>query len=406
MRRSTAAARARRLPKPPSRVTRARLGTLAGITALAVVASALALGPPTVDFFSAKKAPSWEFVEFSRMSRLRAFLTGRPIGSGMELASPAREITDVKFGGHDHVLVVAPLKGGGICTSWSGPYFGSSCGPIDRGNPLEVQLGHAGNDLPIAVDGIVTSRAGTELRVRFQDGTSTTVPVVWVSKPIDAGFFLYPLAVANRRAGHYPDVVQLLSGNGKPVATREVHVTHFQRLPSRSVPGFGRMAVPPQAIFAKRRLLFQVTTSVPTLRGIRRTHLGFWIAPRRGGGTCTWTNGAGLFGCPRPAMSYRTPLPIAPNFYEDALCCQVGSGVARVELRFQDGDRIELRPKQSYLLASIPPAHYARGHRLTEEVAYNSAGKVLQVRTFSPTKLGQYPCAHPSVRLFGVRLCR
>ncbi len=394
-----------RLAQPPARVTRGRLGVFAGLAALVVVASALALGSPTVDFFSAKKAPSWEFVNFGRLSRLQAYLTGRRLGNGMQLAAPAREITDVKFGGKDHVLVVAPLKGGGICSSWSGGYLGSSCGELDRGNPLEPHLVRAGIAQIIAVDGIVNSHAASELRVVFQDGTTATIPVVYVSKPIDAGFFLFPLPAANRHGGHYPYELQLLAADGKPIVTRAVYVTFPKPLAVHTVPGFGPMVVPRQAIFSRRRLLFHVSTAVPTTRGIRRGTLGLWIAPKTGGGTCIWTSGAGLFGCNQHRVSYGAALPVEPDFYGDTICCEVGPDVARVELRFQDGKRLELHPKAGYLLASIPLSHYVRGHRMTEEVAYNRAGAVIQVRTLSPNKVGEYPCAHPSVRKFGMMLC-
>jgi hypothetical protein len=300
---------------------------------------------------------------------------------------------------------VAPLANGGLCRSWSGPYLGSTCGPAQRNKPLEFGLSGDGSG-PIAVDGVVFRHAATLLRIRYQDGTTNEIPVVWVSPPIDAGFFLYPISSAQRHPGHYPEALELLDSNGDTIATVKLPHDAPQHQQVHTIRGFGRMAVPRQALYAKRRLLFQVTAPEPRLTSVGAPHhIGLWIAPARGGGTCMWTNGSGLFGCTPHRVDYHMPLPIQPDFYSGTLCCQVGVGVARVELRFQDGTRIELHPKDSYLLATIPLTHYAPGHRLTEEVAYSRAGHVIGTRPLSPTKPGVYPCSRPSIHIAGLTLC-
>jgi hypothetical protein len=174
------------------------------------------------------------------------------------------------------------------------------------------------------------------------------------------------------------------------------------------VPGFGHVLVPRQAIYAKRQLLFQVAITVPRVGGTNaHRRAGLWIAPAHGGGTCWWEasgGGGGSSGCGAEPRIL-APLPIRPDFYEGTLCCQVGANVARIELRFEDGDRIELHPRAEFILAAIPLRHYTRGHRLEEEVAFSASGKAIATRSVATKRPGMYPCARPSVLLYGFKMC-
>jgi hypothetical protein len=393
-----------------------RIAVLAVLAILVVfAASAFALGVrPTVNFFSANKGPSWAFVSYERSAKLAQFFSGvkRP---GITLAAPARQITVVRFEGRDHALVVAPLKGGSYCYSWRGPYLSGNCltsRPSPASKQIDVQVPGDGSG-PIDLYGSFVQSAGATLEVSFQDGATAQIPAVWVSAPISAGFFLYNIPSAHRRAGHVPISLSLLDGNGHVLASAKLPTFVGARAKRifRNVPGFGLEDIPPEAIYARRQLLFQATTTtilhLATGVTTRRQRVGLWIAPSTSGGTCMWEGSfmsGGISGCGQ-GPQLRSPLAIAPNFYEDTLCCQVGAGVARIELRFRDGDRIELHPKQTYILTAIPLRHFTRGHRLDEEVAYNRAGKVLATRTIQTNKPGMYPCAKPNVLIDGVKMC-
>src|SRR5205823_628048 len=52
------------------------------------------------------------------------------------------------------------------------------------------------------------------VEVQFEDGSSVTIPVVWVSAPIDAGFFGYEVPAAHLRVGARPTLLILHDAKG------------------------------------------------------------------------------------------------------------------------------------------------------------------------------------------------
>jgi hypothetical protein len=122
------------------------------------------------------------------------------------------------------VLLVAPTREGGFCTSLSGPYGGTSC-PLtavvrgDVGVLAPDMVGDAGG--PILFDGYFTVPSAARLQVTYQDGERATIPFVSVTSPIRAGFFLYDLTT-HRRAGHRPAVVTLFDTRGRQLAERQL----------------------------------------------------------------------------------------------------------------------------------------------------------------------------------------
>jgi hypothetical protein len=78
-----------------------------------------------------------------------------------------------------------------------------------------------------------------------------------------------------------------------------------------------------------------------------------------------------------------------------------------VEARFQDGTRVQLTPKDGYLLWAVPASHWQLGHRIVSLVEYDRAGRVL-VRDHVQAPAGQrdvYPCAKPRSYGYGVTMC-
>ena len=88
-----------------------------------------------------------------------------------------------------------------------------------------------------------------------------------------------------------------------------------------------------------------------------------------------------------------------------ALCCTVGRDVARVEVRFEDGDRAELTPMRSYLLWPIPSRHYPVGTRLVEMVGFDAQGHQVGSRQMPTDQRGLYPCTKPKDYGYGVSMC-
>jgi hypothetical protein len=67
---------------------------------------------------------------------------------------------------------------------------------------------------PVLIDGSTTLDDAASVEVLFEDGSSVTISVVWVSAPIDAGFFGYEVPAAHLRVGARPTLVVLRDADG------------------------------------------------------------------------------------------------------------------------------------------------------------------------------------------------
>jgi hypothetical protein len=187
-------------------------------TGFAVTYPMLALGPGSpsppartrINFFEAAQGPAAAFSSLHHPGLSSPAFQVR-------IAARARRIASLYLKGRDHVLLVAPTKGGGFCTSLSGPYGGTGC-PLTgklRASRGVLDPGTTGDASgPILFDGHFTVAHVARLLVTYQDGATGTIPFVWVSKPISAGFFVYDLS-AHRRPGHRPIALSLFDTHGK-----------------------------------------------------------------------------------------------------------------------------------------------------------------------------------------------
>jgi hypothetical protein len=91
---------------------------------------------------------------------------------------------------------------------------------------------------PVLIDGSTTLHDAASVEVRFEDGSSVTVPVVWVSAPIDAGFFGYEVPPAHLRVGARPNLLVLhdASGNELRRDSSVFEVPDFRQGPSTGLP--------------------------------------------------------------------------------------------------------------------------------------------------------------------------
>ena len=71
----------------------------------------------------------------------------------------------------------------------------------------------------------------------------------------------------------------------------------------------------------------------------------------------------------------------------------VSDDVARLELRFEDGDRIEVPAVDGFVLAELPRRHWPPGHRLAVIVAFDAAGAEVGRKPWDSSTHGVYPCA-------------
>ncbi|HZP73915.1 MAG TPA: hypothetical protein VFA97_11125 [Gaiellaceae bacterium] len=374
--------------------------TLEAAAVLAVVvvgvASAYALGHPVIDFGTAKHAGVHEVDEFGSMQ------VGAPRGMAPGvLPHQTRRITAVRIDGKVHTLYVAPTKRGGFCYEWTG--LGGGC-RANRHDKYAARIDTGGSVGPhglTVLEGSFFQAKGDRLSMTFKNGQTADVPFVFVSEPISAGFYLYRVPDAHRRAATRATSLALYDKDGKLIDREPIVEGRSPLVTQRPhrLPGFGVISAPAAGIWAKRTQLFD-------LRAPNGQRVGLWVMPKRGGGTCYVTNTGS--GCSFTAPKGSKPLPlIMLGFNGDRLCCSVSTRVARVEARFQDGDRISLYPKEGYLVWPIPAEHYALGHRLVALVGYDAAGRAIaRGRVPKPAdQRGIYPCKQPKNLGYGVKEC-
>jgi hypothetical protein len=206
------------------RVVTLVLASIAVTVALALPALGFGLGTGPFDFLHAQKAPE-RIVKFFDMLH-RGF---RRAMDPDVIANQTRKVMDVAVPtGGRAVLWLAPAKGGGYCDLLEfdeGSGGGCASGTV----PLAVNLWNAGNFSPpgAVLSGATTLPDARSVAIEYADGVTETTALVWVSKPIDAAFFIYPIPRSHWRDG--PVAVVLRDADGHDLAR---HPYGFN-LPSR-----------------------------------------------------------------------------------------------------------------------------------------------------------------------------
>jgi hypothetical protein len=356
----------------------------AAVGALAV-GSAFGLYREVVDFFSAERAPERVVVDFGQMS-VRA-----TIGLGPQVVpDEARAIPLEELGGKRGVVYVAPTKDGGFCWRWeSGGSCGRTLGLTQR--PIGVVALEGPGGGPAQISGHLLDRAIDRLELEYEDGARDEIPFVWVTAPIDAGFFALDVPDEHLRAGHRAQSLLALDRDGRVIARNRFTYPD---------PGWEREAdgLPRFVDRTQKRTLFDFRDE----SGRRWTLV---VAPGPGKRLCYAYDFGG--GCISPRFPPIIGGMGVPGGGSPNICCAVAANVATVELRYEDGDRAELEPVDGFLLSVIPREHYRRGHRLEQLVWRDESGREVASRTQPTETPGIYPCAkHEQKDLgYGVKIC-
>lgn len=346
---------------------------IAAVVIVWLAAPAFGVRPPFLDFFSSSAHVPKRVVRSFKVLNVVA-----PRGmSPNVVAAQTRRVTVYHLrDGKRFPLFVAPRRTGGFCYTfgYAGGCTDRSANPHDQTGDLNVRdigLGRLGSHI---YAGSVFDQRIDHLQLRFVDGTHADIPLLWVSPPIDAGFFLYDLTYSERRSAHAPKEMVALDAQGHVLAR------------NRS------MFAPPS------RWSNPANVSDPSRKRVilRSGEMTIAVSPSSAGGNCWWLQANGLNvggGCAPPR--YLT-IPMAGGLnhgtHFTSFSAQLRPAVARVELRFQDGARIELHPVEGFVLYDIPPTHWPRGSRLIEAVAFDAGGSLLRRQTFDPREFGTYPC--------------
>lgn len=224
--------RAREL-EPPRRARPPLLLAAAVAVAVLAVTPAIALRGHIVRLFDdAPRAPERVTKSFAAIDE------GIPprFQSGV-VATEARKVLETPAGFNETAIVwLAPIRQGGFCnfTELVGPGevrrgAGGECTPLLRDLSLETSLhGRVAPDGvilsgPVLLHGWVGLSKADSVEVSFEDGSSATIPLIWVSKPVDTGFFVYSVPPLHWQVGHLPTQLIVRDTSGKEIAHRDVN---------------------------------------------------------------------------------------------------------------------------------------------------------------------------------------
>jgi len=201
-------------PSKPER--RARPRTLVWVLAAAALLAAVVIAGPAWGLVRGA-LPFWEQPAAPPSVQLQFFSLNAGAPRGMSphaVAGETREVGRFTFGGSTRTLWVAPARNGGFCSLWL-PAGGGGCSTA--GQPLStgalLRLG-----MPTWVTGDATSPAVGDVVIRLSDGSTVHPRIVWVSAPIDAGFFAYDVPAAQQTSRVHVTAVDAYDRNGRLVA--------------------------------------------------------------------------------------------------------------------------------------------------------------------------------------------
>ena len=369
---------------------RIALVLLLAVVLAILAAPALGLAPPFLNFFSSKHASKRVVHSFALLN------VGAPRGmSPSVISGETRRVTTYHVSNGETVpLWVAPTRNGAFCFTFG---LGGSCASLhpqqrdQQGdhNAAAIGLGEFSEHGNHLLAGYVFDTRIARIEIHFKHAAAASVPLLWVSPPIRAGFFLYEIP-----RNLMPKTVRAQRGSGPPQpgaspVAAVVAVDEAGHEIARDASMFKPLPVwiNPAAVSdrSKRHVI------------LRSGRLSIAIAPSRTGGDCYWLKldsyqeiGSGC----APPRYLTTPMAggLSHGTGFTGFSAQVKPSVDRVELNFEDGARVALHPVQGHVLYDIPPAHWPRGHRLRAAIAYNRDGTTLTKQSFDTRQVGVYDC--------------
>lgn len=376
-----------RVAPRPRRTSRVRVALAFAALSIAflLVAPALGLDLPPLDFWQAEKAPAKVVRDFEQLG------AGAP--EGMDpgaIPGETRKVATVRLADGPHTLWVSPTRAGGFCLLWTNASGGcDKLGTVPLSVSWSARRVPAGDDgppemTPLLFDrlaGHVNSEYAESVEIRFVDGSVVRPEPIWVSEPIGAGFFVYDIPDERRIEGREISAVVALDREGNIVAE------------DRGRPRESTGKPPVEAVVADREAVARIDT--------RQGEAVVWEAPTRYEGRCVWLEFAGRSLAFQPCMPKgHAHGPFAFRFVPTAsdvlLVGTVRDDVASVELRFVDGERIVVHPQRGFVLYELPSDRLVRGREASEIVSRDVLGKALHP-AFAVGDLGgsRFACLAP-----------
>jgi hypothetical protein len=233
-------------------------------------------GRKNVSFANSRSAPNEVKKQFEDLG------IGGPARWAPEvIAARARVVATFTISGHPRKLWVAPTRRGGYCYTFEDSFGGCRQTEQDRSIGSKGQFGvtwssrgrfvvvsgrsgRSGRSLTsyavTRVGGDINAPTATKITVSYADGETASIPFVWVSKPIAAGFFTYDIPVAHWNEQHRVLALTLYGQNGHILAQQSFV---YRTAPARRPPLRIHVITPPAALPAKPT----VAPSEPLQRG-------------------------------------------------------------------------------------------------------------------------------------------
>jgi hypothetical protein len=201
------------------------------VAAILSLAAAFGLYGDVLPFASQAPAPPPVVKDFQTL------FSGEGAPPGMDprvRAGETRRVATFANGSHRYVLYVAPSKQGGFCEDFVNLFggcrqtrtlpAGAPSGGPDEINPFAIgPLGNMSSENTAAIlGGDLLVPPGTSLSIEFADGSSAEIPIVFVSPPIDAGFFLYSVPAEHIPEGHQATYLTARDEHGQIVAKARI----------------------------------------------------------------------------------------------------------------------------------------------------------------------------------------
>lgn len=367
-----------------NRRRRLRISAALVLAAILIVPAALAFRSTITDFFQSEPAPHRLVLDFARQD------VGAPPGlDNRVIYGQTRKILEWKLtNGKTMTLWVAPNRRGGFCTAYveQGRHGGFGC-LWDKRPPISPAIGVRGPKGPVLVSGSVGNDQAETIELHYQDGDVDRQTLTWISKPIDAAFFLFDVPEQHWDKGHQFDRLVLRDAEGQTLHSEALTL----RLPTPVDPKTG---APSDALQKQARKLIVV----PTHTG---AEAALWIAPTGDGRTCHWLRygESGGFGSRCWARGVDRPaLGVAQSQGSGVVLLWGGpvrADVAEIDVRYQDGEGAVVPVVEGMVLYEIPPEHFPRGHRPNLLIARTADGRELARRRQETDVYGAYPCDKP-----------
>lgn len=173
------------------------------------------LGRVDIEFGASRPAPAIVRRDFAVLS-----FGLPPRNAPNAIVDDTRAVTSFDIDGRERTLWVAPTRRGGFC--WVFERASGGCFDHRRDIPQGPDVTWVASPrarVPTRIEGVVLSSKAQRLIAEFRDGTTKDIPFVYVSKPIDAGFFLWSVPSKFRHRHTSLRQVSALDGHGAVIAS-------------------------------------------------------------------------------------------------------------------------------------------------------------------------------------------